>query len=200
MNSFSVGFLAKGLYKLLTIKPETVNIKQSAVDMGDTFTKSYQLPQKSVFWSKGVKATDNQTLEGSGYIYLELLLLDKLGFDLSKNPYALNESIRLLIRLFIPFLLLIIGSLAFKINQEQLIVPFYTKMRLPVNESGRVADEAMLAKALVNFEQTKSALVFPNSNWEFYKWNRQDTVGFLLAWGMVILVLILLYFAVNLGA
>ena len=174
--------------------------KPAALNMGDTFTKSYQLPQKSVFWSKGVKATDNQTLEGSGYIYLELLLLDKLGFDLSKNPYALNESIRLLIRLFIPFLLLIIGSLAFKINQEQLIVPFYTKMRLPVNESGRVADEAMLAKALVNFEQTKSALVFPNSNWEFYKWNRQDTVGFLLAWGMVILVLILLYFAVNLGA
>ena len=73
-------------------------------------------------------------------------------------------------------------------------------MRLPVNESGRDADAAMLATALTNFEQTKTALVFPNSNWEFYKWNRQDTVGFILAWCMVIAVLVLLYFAVNLGS
>jgi len=73
-------------------------------------------------------------------------------------------------------------------------------MRLPVNESGREADAAMIAHALQHFDETKTALVFPNSSWEFYKWNRQDTVGFLLAWGMVILVLILLYFAVNLGS
>ena len=89
--------------------------------------------------------------------------------------------------------------MAFKINQEHLTIPFYTKMRLPVNESGREADAAMLAKALKNFEGTKTALVFPNSNWEFYKWNRQDSVGFALAWCMVITVLVLLYFAVNLG-
>jgi len=168
--------------------------------IGDSFTKAYQLPQKSIFWSKGIKANKDQSQEGGGYIYLELLLLDNIGFDLSKNPYALNESIRLLIRLFVPFLLLIFGSIVFKGNQEQLITPFYTKMRLPVNESGKEADAAMIANALQHFEQTKSALVFPNSSWEFYKWNRQDTVGFLLAWGMVILVLLLLYFAVNLGS
>jgi len=177
-----------------------VGTAPTILKVGDSFSKAYQLPQKSIFWSKGVKATEENTLEGSGYIYLELLLLDKLGFDLSKNPYALNESIRLLIRLIVPFLLLIFGSMAFQINQTHLTIPFYTKMRLPVNESGREADDAMLAHALTNFEQTKTALVFPNSNWEFYKWNRQDTVGFLLAWCMVIGVLVLLYFAVNLGA
>lgn len=168
--------------------------------VGETFTKSYQLPQKSIFWSKGIKTNDDQTLEGSGYIYLELVLLDAIGFDLSKNPYALNETIRLLIRLITPFLLLIIASLLFKFDQEKLIRPFYTKMRLPVNQSGRNADAEMLKKALANFEETKSALVFPNSSWEFYKWNRQDTLGFLLAWGMVFLILALLYVAVNLGA
>ncbi len=172
----------------------------TALVIGDTFTKSYQLPQKSIFWSKGIKTTDDKSLEGSGYLYLELVLLDAIGFDLSKNPYALNETIRLLIRLLIPFLLLIGGSLIFKINQKQLIQAFYTKMRLPVNESGKEADAAMLLKASANFAETKSVLVFPNSNWEFYKWNRQDTIGFLLAWCMVIMVLILLYFAVNLGA
>lgn len=168
--------------------------------VGDSFTKAYQLPQKSIFWSKGVKINDDKSLEGSGYIYLELLLLDTLGFDLSKTPYALNETIRLLIRLLFPFLLLVIGSLIYKINQDHLTRPFYTKMRLPVNEAGKEADAIMLTEALTNYEQTKSALVFPNSSWEFYKWNRQDTVGFLLAWGMVIAVLVLLYFAVNLGS
>ena len=167
---------------------------------GDKFTKSYQLPKKSIYWSKGVKPNEENVLEGSGYIYLELLLLDKLGFDLSKNPYALNESIRLLIRLLFPFLLLVFGSLLFKSPQDHLLVPFFTKMRLPVNEQGKLADENMLAKAVQNFEGTRTALLFPNSNWELYKWNKQDSIGFLVAWGMVFGVLFLLYLAVTIGS
>ena len=58
----------------------------------------------------------------------------------------------------------------------------------------------MLALAVQNFDSTRSKLVFPNSNWEFYKWNKQDTLGFILAWGMVIGVLVLLYLAVTLGS
>ena len=171
------------------------------LQLGDKFTKSYQLPQKSIYWSKGIKKKDDQSLEGSGYIYLELLLLDKLGLRLSENPYALNESIRLLIRLIFPFLLLIFGSIFIKSKQqEHLLVPFFTKMRLPVNEKGKKEDEEMLALALQDYDSMRSALVFPNSNWEFYKWSKQDIVGFILAWGMVIGVLVLLYFAVTLGS
>ena len=168
--------------------------------IGDKINKSYQLPQKSIYWSKGIKKKDDNTLEGGGYIYLELLLLNKLGLNLSENPYALNESIRLLIRLIFPFLLLIFGSLFLKSRQEHLVVPFFTKMRLPVNEKGRKEDEEMLALVVQNFDSTRSKLVFPNSNWEFYKWNKQDTLGFILAWGMVIGVLVLLYLAVTLGS
>jgi len=102
-------------------------IVPSPLKVGDPFMKAYQLPQKSIFWSKGTKANDDKSLEGSGYIYLELLLLDKIGFDLSKNPYALNESIRLLIRLLVPFLLLVFGSLAFKINQKKINHSFLYK-------------------------------------------------------------------------
>ena len=171
-----------------------------AIQLGDKFTKSYRLPQKSIYWSKGIKKNDDNALEGSGYIYLELLLLDTFGVDLSKNPYALNESIRLLIRLIFPFLLLIFGSIFMKSKQQHLLIPFFTKMRLPVNESGRKEDEEMLAQAVLDFDSTRKALVFPNSDWEYYKWSKQDTVGFALAWLMVIGVLVLLYFAVTLGS
>ena len=33
-----------------------------------------------------------------------------MGFDLSKNPYALNETIRILIRTIVPFLILVAVS------------------------------------------------------------------------------------------
>ena len=179
---------------------KTVGTPPLALNEGDKFKKAYQLPKKAIYWSKGVSTNQDNSLQGNGYIYLELLLLDTLGFDLSKNPYALNESIRLLIRLIFPFLLLIAGSLLFKVKQEDLLLPFYNKMRIPVSEKGKAHDKELLQAGLANINNSSATLLFPNSDWEFYKWNRQDSVGFILAWCMVLAVLVLLYFAVTLGS
>ncbi|GAB5554003.1 MAG: hypothetical protein Sapg2KO_35940 [Saprospiraceae bacterium] len=177
-----------------------VGTQPQVLKEGDLFKKAYQLPKKSIYWSKGISTTPNNTLQGNGYIYLELWLLDAIGFDLSKNPYALNESIRLLIRLIFPFILLISGSLLFKVNQEALLRPFYTKMRIPVSQQGKAHDKELLQAGLTYFNNAAPILLFPNSNWEFYKWNRQDSLGFILAWLMVLGVLLLLYLAVTLGS
>ncbi|MEQ8473692.1 MAG: sodium:solute symporter family protein [Marinoscillum sp.] len=156
------------------------------LSLGDEVDRTYVLPAKSIFWSKGLKTEDGQEY-GSGYIYLELLLFDRLGFDLSQNPYALNETIRLLIRLVFPFLLMFGVAFITKRDDPKLLDDFYTNMRKRVRPSG--------AKGSAQPE----ALVFPGSDWEFYKWNKQDWIGFLLSWVMVVLIIGLLYFVVSIG-
>lgn len=162
-----------------------VGQKPKQIHVGDQFTQTYQLPKKSIFWSKGIKPDQNGVLVGGGYLYIELILLDAIGFDLSKNPYALNETVRMLVRLIVPFLLLVIVSLVSNIDQKEYLEPFYQKMRRPVTPEGS--------------EEPESTLVFPNSNWEFYKWNRRDWLGFLLSWVLVAAIIGLLYLVVTIG-
>jgi len=174
--------------------------KPEKLILGETFTKTFQLPKKSIYWSKSVKTAKQGDLSGSGYIYMELVLLNALGIDLTKNPFALNESIRMLIRLILPFLLLIIGSLLWKQKDERHLIPFYAKMRTPVSELGKEEDHKLVQEIMEDFETKKDMLILPNSSWEFYKWKKLDWMGFLLSWGMVCLVLVLLYFAVTIGS
>jgi hypothetical protein len=42
--------------------------------------------------------------------------------------------------------------------------------------------------------------LFPRSNWEFGKWNRQDALGFLACWGIVVVILSLLIGLLKIGA
>lgn len=162
--------------------------RPEVISVGQQIEKSFVLPQNSIFWSKGIKTDESGNEFGSGYIYLELLLLDQLGFDLSQNPYALNETIRLLIRLLVPFLILFVFAFITKRDDQALLDTFYANMRkrvLPAGSKQKSADET---------------LIFPNTDWEFYKWNKEDWGGFLLSWVMVILIIGLLYAVVSIGS
>ncbi|MCB0752919.1 MAG: hypothetical protein KDC52_15715, partial [Ignavibacteriae bacterium] len=128
-------------------------------------------------------------LEARGYFFPELMLLKSLGFELNKYPYALNETIRLMIRLFFPFILLIIVSLMTK-NRDKLISDlFFIKMRTRVRGLGPDVDKEDIQASLKNPEKTKEILLFPDSHWEIYKWNKQDTVGFLISVFIVFVVI-----------
>lgn len=162
--------------------------RPESLHKGETTAVSYAMPQKSIFWSKGVKTGKDEKMYGSGYIFLELYVLDKLGWDLSHNPYALNETIRLSIRLLFPFLVLILVALFTKPDSPEVLNRFYSKMRTRANDN-----ESLLNKP------TTETLLFPGSAWEFYKWNKKDSIGFLLSCLMVLLIIGLLYLMVVLG-
>ena len=179
--------------------------KQRLVEMptpikeGQRITRTFLLPQKSIFWSRDIKKDARREAYGSGYIYLELLLLDSAGIDLSRNPHAFNETLRLLIRLSFPFFLLIIVSL---LTSSGNIVPpgqFFIKMRTPVNPRGLKYDKGDLEKAYVNATASGDVLIFKHSNLEFYKWYRKDWYGFLFSWSIVFVILVLLYAVVSVG-
>lgn len=160
---------------------------------GKEFEKVYQIPRKSIFWSKGIKQLDTGQLEGRGYLYLELILLEKLGFDLIHNPYALNETIRLLIRLIVPFILLIVASLLTAPVDKEVLTKFFVKMRTKVGEQ--------LDYQKVDLDSYKSdLLLFKNTYWELYRWDEQDVAGFIFSCLMVIVMVGLLHWVVLFGS
>lgn len=168
------------------------------INVGDKFTKIYTLPSKTIFWSQPPVLNTNGKLEARGYFYPELLFLQSIGFDLNKNPYALNETIRMLIRLIFPFFILIIISLLTKPNDDEITNKFFLKMRTKVRGLGPDIDEKDVENSLVNPEKTKELLLFPRTNLEIYKWNKQDTNGFLISIFVVFIVIGTLFAIVKL--
>lgn len=168
--------------------------------IGDEFTRTFDLPAKSIFWSKQPVKNEQGILEARGYLFPELFLLNKMGMDLHLKPYALNETLRMLIRLIFPFILLIIVSLLTKQQSDDRSLRFFLKMRTRVRGLGAEVDAKDLEEAYANPEKTETLLAFPNTSLEIYKWNKQDVVGFLISVGVVAVVLGTLFAVVNMGS
>ena len=167
------------------------------IEIGDKYTKSFSLPSKTVFWSKQAALNQDGVMEARGYIFPELVFLQSIGFELNKQPYALVETIRMLIRLITPFLILVIVSLLTKTNEDQSTRHFFIKMRTRVRGLGHDVDDEDVKRAFNNEETTKAVLLFPNTQLEIYKWNKQDTWGFLFSVSIVFMVIGTLFFAVT---
>lgn len=156
---------------------------------GNEFEKEYLTSPRSIFWSQDLRQDDDGLIYGKGMLFLELVLLDKIGFDLSANPYALNETIRFSIRMIWPFLILIIVSRLTRSDDKIRLDRFYVKMKTPVSTDKEKDKEEMQIsyKSPDRFDHNK---MFPNTNWEFEKFDKTDMkgiIGYTIA-GMVILL------------
>ena len=143
--------------------------------IGEKFEKTYPLPQRGVFWSEGVTVKDG-VLQGKGALYVELVALDYLGWDLSKNPSALNVTLTFLLRIFLPAIVIILISLITRPEDQRRLDLFYGRMKTPVRGS-REDDARQVALTLADPHRFDHTKLFPRSNWEFLKWDRQDWGG-----------------------
>ena len=173
------------------LRPEILNA-------GEKFQKEVLLPKKSIFWSEGFEFRDGKAI-GRGNLKVELIALDCLGWDLSKNTYSLNETLTFLFRIFIPFIVLMLVSLFTKAEDKERLDQFFGKMLTPVVGTHADDDREMeLTRANPNrFAHLK---LFPGSNWEFRRWNREDWLGVGGACLAAASVVILLIVIVGLGS
>jgi SSS family solute:Na+ symporter len=125
--------------------------------------------------------------------------LDQLGFPLSRNTYALNETVRVLIRTILPFLVLVIVSLLTRPVDKDRLDRFFVKMKTEVRED-REEDARELALSYARPDRFHHKKLFPNTSWEFHRWNRVDTIGFLLAGLCIFAVLGFLQILLTLGS
>ena len=117
-------------------------------------------------------------LVGSGRFNLECWLLSKAGLDVA----SLSSTQRLTAQFFFdgtfPFVVLILVSLLTKPTDPARVAQFYGKMKTPVGDTPEleVATMEETRRNPTRFDHTK---LLPRSNWEFCKWDRVDTIGFL---------------------
>lgn len=138
--------------------------------------------REAVFFAKVVRANpddDASRLEGRERFHTELFLLDRVGLDLASRPASARFALRLFFDGLFPFALLLLVSWFTRPAPAEVIDRFYGKMKTPVAASPEL-DEAEMAETLRNPRRFEHHKLFPNSSWEFTKWNRVDTVGFLV--------------------
>lgn len=166
--------------------------------LGQTYEKTYVLPSQSIFWTMGIKADVEGDKYGSGMLSLELVLLDKLGFDLQQNPYALNETVRILIRTLTPFVVLIIVSYLTRRDDKTMLDRFYVKMKTQVHTDPQ-EDARQMELSYANPGRFDDRKLFSNSDWEFDKWDKTDTVGFVISAIVAVLVVLFLVGLLAIG-
>nr|WP_315146469.1 hypothetical protein [uncultured Flavobacterium sp.] len=164
---------------------------------GQKFEKKVLLPKKSIFWSEGLDYTLEKPT-GKGYLKVELVAVDAMGWNLSKNSYSWNETLTFLFRIIIPFLILTVVAYFTKPQEKAILDQFYGKMLTPVVGTHE-DDEREMALTRATPTRFNSLKIFPKSNWEFRIWNREDWTGVIVSCFAVASVVALLVFIVSLG-
>ena len=159
----------------LSARGQAKGERPQPLGVGQKFEKTYPLPQKAVFWSEGLTLKEG-VLQGKGYLYGELVVLDKLGWDLTKNPSALNETLTFLLRIFLPMIVILVVSLIARPEDPRRLAMFYGRMKTPVRGSHE-DDAREMALTIADPRRFDHTKLFPRSNWEFQKWDRDDWVG-----------------------
>jgi SSS family solute:Na+ symporter len=168
------------------------------LSIDETFQHTYVFAKRGLFWAKGIQVDDDGRAFGSGLFSTELWILDSLGVDLEENPYALNETFRILFRTLLPFVIFIAVALLTRPDPEPVLNRFYAKMRTRVIPDAQ-KDRENLDKSLADPHRMDHLLVFPGTSWEIYRWNREDWTGFILSVMGVGVVLLVITVLVSIG-
>ena len=160
---------------------------------GEVIKSTRLVEPVSVYFEEGVVRTNPKDLSsprtGKGLFRVEVYLISLLGVDVAGFNSAQLMTTRFVVDSLLPILILIVVSLLSQPTDRTRVERFYVRMKTPVGptlDDDAVAVEESYAQP-TRYDHTK---LFPRSNWEFTKWNRQDTLGFLGCCGLVGFILI----------
>jgi solute:Na+ symporter, SSS family len=184
----------------------TITAAQQDVDkglasaVGQKITKEFVIPPASMYFDSVARINPedpNSAMTGLGRLKTELIVAKLTGMDLKNMKPSSLMTLRYLIASILPFIILFPISLITKDKGlEENISRFYVKMKTKVI-ADHALDKAELEKSYVNptrFDHTK---LFPKSNWEFCKWDKEDTWGFLGSSGLTIVILLALWLLIK---
>ena len=117
---------------------------------------------------------------------------------MAENPYALNETIRLIFRIVSPFVIMMIVGCLTRTKDRQALDRFFVKMKTPVL-ADRQADRQQMELSYADPHRFDHIKMFPNSNWEFRKWKKVDAIGFSVAVLITIAILGLFILLLSIG-
>ncbi len=169
---------------------------------GEMITRTQRVEPVSIYFEEGVVRVDQKDLNspktGKGLFRVEVWLLAAVGVDVAGfNPAQLLMT-RYVVDALVPILLLIVVSLLTRPTDPVRVARFYVRMKTPVaatlDEDAREVEASYAAPTRYDHQK-----LFPRSNWEFTKWDRQDILGFLGCCGLVGFILIFFKAVLVLG-
>lgn len=133
---------------------------------------------------RSVPADLTSPLVGAGRFHVELWVLEKAGLDVAALTPSGRNAARFLYDGLFPFLVLIGVSLFTRRPEARRTDLFFGKMKTPVGATPELEVRAMADTAARpgRFDDTK--LLGPRSQWEFCRWDRVDTIGFIVCLGI----------------
>jgi len=169
------------------------------LNLGAMIEVTTKPPPKSIYWTKGIRVEKDGTRIGQGFFNLEMAFLNSLGFNLSRLASPMIETLRLPFRIILPILLMIIFSVFTRPIDNLILDRFYVRMKTPVHPNPE-RDGEEVAKSYENPDRFENKKIFPGSQLEFTRWNKEDLVGFLLGIFGAILVIALTLLVARIGA
>ncbi len=174
----------------------------SARAVGETLTRTQVIEPVSVFFEEGVVRTNphdlNSPKTGVGLFRVEVYLLSLFGVEVTRFSPAGLMTTRYLVDATLPVILLVVVSLLTPPTDPTRVARFYVRLKTPV--------AATLAQDALDVEQSYAQpgrfdhrKLWPKSNWELTKWDRQDTLGFLGCCGLVGFILVFFKAVLTIG-
>jgi solute:Na+ symporter, SSS family len=164
-----------------------------ATTVGQTITKQRRVEPVSVYFEEGVVRVDpqdpNSPRTGKGLFRTEVYLLKLLGFDVQGFSSAQLLTTRYVVDALLPILLLIIVSYLTRPADPERVARFYARMKTPVAATLEL-DAKEVEASYANPRRFDHLKLFPHTNWEFTKWDKTDTLGFLACCALVGVVLL----------
>ena len=174
-----------------------------AAAVGEAVTRTQVIEPVSVFFEEGVVRTNlhdlNSPKTGVGLFRVEAYLISLLGVDVTRFTPAGLMTTRYLVDATLPVLILIVVSLLTPPTDPVRVGRFYVRLKTPVaatlEQDARDVEESYAQPT--RFDHRK---LFPASNWEFTKWDRQDALGFLGCCALVGFILLFFKAVLAFGA
>lgn len=200
--------------KQLTVRTEeqttqvTVPARESDVrdglaeQTGEQITKTRVIEPVSVYFEKVTRVDPldpESPRKGVGRFKVEVYIMGKLGMDVKSLSPAGLMAVRFLFDGIFPFIILFLVSPLTARTDKRRLDRFYVKMKTPVAATPQ-RDEIELKKSYDNPARFNDSKLFPNSDWEMGKWDKTDTIGFVLCWVAVAVILCVLWTVLNIGS
>ncbi|MFT5126177.1 MAG: SSS family solute:Na+ symporter, partial [Verrucomicrobiales bacterium] len=132
--------------------------------------------------------------KAGGNFKIDYLLYDLMGVDLRKKSNAMLDTLSLLPKVIVPFLIMILVSLFTKKNSVANLDRYYVKMKTPVIPDPAL-DHAELEKSYADPRRYDYRKLFKNSSLEIQIPTTEDWLGFVLTvaacFGVIGLILLI---------
>ena len=136
---------------------------------------------------------------GIGRFNIEVYITSLFGVPVEKFSKAGLLTTRFMFSVIYPFAALIIVSLFTRPPSKEVLDRFFVRMKTPVAPTLEL-DDIEVQKGYDMPARFDGQKLFPRSNWEFCKWTREDTYGFVLCWVAVFVVMWMFKAILNIGA